>query len=249
MNQSFDLHKAHVRNMRSVDTAVAALLDMGRRSIRERHDRHLREITRAALLMLGVKLENRLGTIVHHPGGFSDQERQEILNTDRLTAWTLIVDVGFRRRSNRWQLDEPSLGLDQYQRYVRVREAVQTHIRPIVVVRNRLAHGQWDTVLNAKGTGTNVDLEESIRSETVQTIKLKDTLSRHLGRVVEDLVITRDAFERDFARSYEVFEATLSQLEKADFDQYCTQLRDRYDRGQAIRTADESSVRSENTSV
>jgi hypothetical protein len=237
MNETFDLHKAYIENMRSVDTALTALLDTGRRAIRERNDQHLREITRASLLMLGVKLENRLGTILYHPGGFAEEERQEIRGASVTNAWTLLIDIGFRRRTNRWHLNVESLGAEQHDRHERVRNAVVDQLVPIVVVRNRLAHGQWETVLNAKETGPNPELEASIRSESILTIKLKDTLSGHLGRVIEDLVITRDAFERDFATSYGVFESTLLQLERADFDSYCTELRTKYDKGRIRRAS------------
>lgn len=69
-----------------------------------------------------------------------------------------------------------------------------SHIRQTLLdeIETRLPRDpEWEIVLNAKETGTNADLEASIRSESLLTIKLKDTLCNHLGRVIEDLVITR----------------------------------------------------------
>ena len=231
-----DLFRFHTENLRAVGEVLNRTLALTRDAIRSQDHNGERDLTLSAALLLGMKLENRLGQIIWERGGFAPEERSEVLGARNQHArWSLVIDIGFRRRYNVWYLDDASIGSLAATRRNRMQSAFSEQLRPVIEMRNTLAHGQWIHPLNNKGTNKNREMASSIASESGLTLSIKDRLAHHYCQLVGDLVSTSLAFERDFDVTYEKFEATLSELESADSSAYRAGLLSRHQRGLALR--------------
>lgn len=232
------LYRYHCDNFRSVGRAFESVTGAARDSIRSRDAAAVRALTFSAALLLGAKIECRLKKLLFEPASFTDLERTLVTSSrSQIRRWSTAIDVGFRRRYNVWRLDEPSVGADVAERHRLLHDTLETSLRPIVTIRNRLAHGQWEHVLNSNETDLSPDVQTLLTSETVETLSIKDRISYHYSRIIEDLVISAAAFERDYAASVEKLSQALQALDLADFAQYEAKILHRSAVGKARRLA------------
>lgn len=113
---------------------------------------------------------------------------------------------------------------------------MSTHLRPIIELRNKLAHGQWRYTLTNDELGISVSEMRAVRHENSLTIKLKHTLLLHLVDVVHDLVVSEPTFARDFDDHFRRLEAARIDLENSTFSKYEAQLKARHARGLKLKS-------------
>lgn len=240
-----DLYKYHSDNFRSVGCAFESVTGAARDAIRARDTPGVRALTFSAALLLGAKIECRLKKLLFEPASFTDAERSLVTSPrNQIQRWSIAIDVGFRRRYNVWRLDEASVGADTAARHRFLHDTLATSLRPIVEVRNRLAHGQWEHALNSNETDLSPDLHTQLMAESVETLSIKDRVSFHYSRIIEDLIISAAAFERDYTASVDKLRQVLTSLECADFEQYEDAILRRSTEGRARRLAVEAGQRS-----
>jgi hypothetical protein len=194
-------------------------------------------LTKSAALLVGATFENRLKRVATEPGGFTDSELVQIRRGSVIDQWSNAIDIGFRRRYNRWELTEASLGREQSERRLTMLTSLESHFRPLVEMRNTLAHGQWASPLNSKETHLNPVMAARVVAETIESLSIKQRVGWHFEGLVGDLVSTAVAFERDFAQKFVRLTQALESLARSDYATYRSRIQESARRGAAYRMA------------
>lgn len=147
-----NLYKAHVKNLRAVDTALERMLRELNASLSRGDDTTSEALLKTTMLLLGAWAEDRLRKMLFEPKGFTAAEREQITSAgSQIEIWKAALELGFRKR---YQIPFANLSqmlpLTPRARYAALLNIINDDLRPIIEVRNKLAHGQWVRPLNSQ---------------------------------------------------------------------------------------------------
>lgn len=230
-----NLFRYHVENLRSLLRAIDQIETLSKDAIKRRQDEVAKSLLCMHIFLVGASTECRLKKLLFEPGGFTKIDRDAIKSVDTQEGkWKNTIELGFKRRYSVSTLSSKTLGHTAFGRYRAMLDAITNDIAPVVMIRNKLAHGQWEYQLTNGDDGIAEEAMRVVRTENLLSSKFKIQIITHLSALVHDLVVS-DSFERDFDDHYRKFEAARDNLKNRSYPEYVSQLRDRYDRGQASR--------------
>lgn len=229
------LFNIHTENLKSVQAAFEGSASAARDAIRDGDTGQERSFTRTAAFLLGSSLELRLNCVITEAGGFSADEAALVRRGSEADGWQTAIDLGFRSRHNVWELSEASLGSEAANQRSTLQTEFVKYLEPVILIRNKLAHGQWVTALNSGELAENRETTALIESQTIQEISIKNRLSRWYAKLILDLVSTRDAFERDFNSIYANFCACAKSLDEVNEESYRAEIVRRFEDGKKAR--------------
>jgi len=233
---SSDFYRFHTANLREIEGAMRHVARDLHRAIAQSQRRTVSAYTRLSALLLGTWAECRLQKLLYEPGGrgFSDHDRESIRTSkSQYDRWTNTIDLAFRRQYHipTGPLQPPRLPHTAHYRYNGIMDALSTHLRPIIELRNKLAHGQWLYTLTNDELGISVPEMRAVRRENSLTLTLKHNLLGHLVNVIHDLIVSPPTFIRDFDDHFRALESARIDLQSRGYLKYEKQMKDRYLRG------------------
>ncbi len=194
-------------------------------------------------LLLGVESEARLSKLLYEPGGFRDHERQRIrAKSTQLERWQSAILIAFRKLIP-GAASSPSLIKSFPTPLIIATSTLQSDqehdLAPIINVRNKLAHGQWAYPLNNEGDDVASELYLALKNETLLTLDLRRHLVTKMNAAVQDLVVSRPAFERDFDSHYTALAHASTRLRSVDYQRWRDLLHQKSERGRIKRATAE----------
>jgi hypothetical protein len=233
------LYKAHVKNLRAVDTALERMFRELNSSLSRSDDTTSDALLKTTMLLLGAWAEDRLRKMLYEANGFDAAERQQITAAgSQIDIWKAALERGFRKR---YQI--PSANLLQIlpfttrARYEALLNVIDVDLRPIIEVRNKLAHGQWVRPLNSENDDYSPSHTQQINGENAHSVKCKHRLLEYLSQIIHDLAVGAAAFERDFDGHYSNLEHAKREITSRSYAKWLAAMRSKYQRGRALRTA------------
>ena len=172
--------------------------------------------------------------------GFRSEDREYITaGRQQFDWWKRSVEIGFRRRYNKPRAALPA-ALRPMARllYTEVLSAIQSDLRPIIEMRNTLAHGQWARPLNSDGTDIAGSMIAALGRENALSVRFKMAILERLAAIVHDLVSGDAAFERDFDQHFSRLETARRNLKVRQYADWEAMLIRKYDRGRLRRNVD-----------
>jgi hypothetical protein len=121
-----------------------------------------------------------------------------------------------------------------FSRYSAIRSAVETELTPLIELRNKLAHGQWEYALNSEEDGISQEMMRIIKTLNILVSIHKIGMADHFAQMTNDLIVSK-SFERDFDFHYRRFDLRLDLLAKCDFQKYCSELVTKSENGKIRR--------------
>ena len=233
-----ELYRAHVRNLRAVDSACVHTYRELKRCIVTKQFTAVNALLKTFTLLIGAWSEVRLLKLIYEPNGFQNADRARILGVNaKIDQWKLSLEIGFRRRYNipNAALSRQSLPLTAHLRYQEITSLIESDLRPIVEIRNKLAHGQWARTLNNEMNDISQNMMALLNTENALSANFKKHIIEVLSRIVNDLVVGGPAFDRDFDSHYQILEQTRTNLHTRNYDQWAKSLRHKFERGAAKR--------------
>lgn len=239
MKPPHKLYRFHVANLQAIDTAIKRVTRSLRAAISSGDEKTICAFVRLYAFLLGAWAECRLCKLVYEPNGFNEEERTDIRSrSTQFEQWHTTVEIAFRKRYNvpKAPLSDESLAHSTYSQYTTILDMLEQDLRPIIELRNKLAHGQW--VYPLDNTGDDVAQEQMgvLRVENLLSLQFKKALVSHLSDVIHDLVVSRPTFERDFDKHCRAIVATVCNLRRRDYKSYAEQMVKKYQRGKAKRS-------------
>lgn len=235
-----ELYKAHVLNLRAVYAGISNTERELRSAIARQDDPASDTLLKILLLLTGAWAECRLKKLLYEPAGFDDNARTEILNQrTQFESWLLALEKGFRKQYKvpKVALSNETLTATAWMRYSALRDVILDELRPVIEMRNTLAHGQWSRALNSDGTDISGPMIAAIKRENALSARFKYSLLEAMAMLVHDLVSSPATFERDFDVHFKQITATKINLRKRRYGEWKKSLIDKYQRGQNKRSA------------
>lgn len=222
-------------NLREVDGALDRVGRELRRCIATDDSTSTAALTKLYALTLAVKVESRLNKLAYGPN-VSESERTSILAPVQHTErWHASIELGLRKHyAGTKPLDEISLGHDVNARYQTLRAAVDNDLKPLIELRNKLAHGQWVYPLTS-GNEIAKSRKLALERENALSLSLKNRLLDQFADVIHDLVVSRKAFELSFEGRFKALSLARQELVERRFENYQRKLRQKKRRGQQFR--------------
>jgi hypothetical protein len=226
MTTSEDIFRCQVANLREVKRAVRAVERPIKLAIREADEGREEVLTKLYMLLVAAKLECRLQKLVYQPDGFSASQRAEILSAgSQLDQWLAAVDVGFRFQYRVRTVSSHSIGFTAAAQHDELGVLIRVELRPLIELRNKLAHGQWAYALTNDGTDIAQDQMRDMKTLNYTNIRMKSALADYICDAIHELVVARDAKNRNFDQHYNRVLESRRNLATADHRNWSSQLR------------------------
>ncbi|WP_439408464.1 hypothetical protein ACNJX9_08795 [Bradyrhizobium sp. DASA03076] len=228
-----DRYKAHVENLRALDVACTHIHRELKDCLAQRQTTPAKALLRTFVLLVGAWSEVRLLKMLHESNAFSDVERAQILaKGTKLDQWKLAVELSFRRRYNAPPDALPRMASHQFNDIISL---IDNDLRPIIEIRNRLAHGQWARVLTSDLTEISPPMMALLNTENALSANFKKRIIEEVSRIINDLIVGNAAFERDFNAHYKQLDQTRRDLRNRDYTEWADHLRSKFERGRLRR--------------
>lgn len=233
------LYKAHVENLRAVDTALERILRELNAALSRSDSVTSDALLKTAMLLLGAWAENRLRKMLFERNGFTAVERQQISSApSQIETWKTALEFGFRKKHGiPFASLSQALPITPRSRYLALVSIIETDLRPIIEVRNKLAHGQWVRPLNSDNDDFSPVHIRQINGENAHSIKCKHRILDYMAQLIHDLVAGNVAFERDFDIHYTRMEHAKREISSRSYEKWLTLMREKHQRGRARRAA------------
>lgn len=235
MKKPSKIYSYHVANLREIEAALRLVSKQAKFFVATKDpENSLRSTLRLYSFLIGAWTETRLSKILHESSGFEPSERELIDKCDtQLDKWLKTIDLAFRKHHGitKATLNEVNLGVAHAARRNAIRKILDEDLRIIIEVRNKLAHGQWLYPLNNSKTRVESDKFQLINKENIQSLQFKYSMIRHLSDTIHDLVVSPEAFERDFDKHYRMLEQARVNLHKRKYSDFETKLQTSREKG------------------
>jgi hypothetical protein len=166
--------------------------------------------------------------IVYTPDGLTGPERSRVLAEDTaLGRWRAAIDVAFSRHYHvpKGKPFADALDHDVLAKHTTLHDLLTDELSALILLRNKLAHGQWRYPFNATLTGIESTAVRALSAEDSLTLRYRDRLISQLGNIVVDLVSSAAGFEPRFNEYFVIIRRYRKLLEQADFEQWALRLR------------------------
>ena len=233
------IYKFHVENLRSISGSITQVELSLHHAISTNNTPLIESLTRLLALTLGAWAETRLSKLLYEDNGFSEPNRGIITaEKSQFDKWKKAIEIAVRTHYNipNGPLTVINLGHSIYSRYQALQLILEEDLRPVIEIRNKLAHGQWIYPFT-ETLDLSVPQKTAIENENVLSLQFKHLMLVHLSQIIHDLVISRPTFERDFDTNYRRFAGVKQNLKFRSFGKYCLWLKARHERGKAKRLA------------
>ena len=233
------LYRYHVANLRAIQRGLDDCLASGRQAVAMGDKFATTTHTRLYMLLLGVWAEGRLLKLLYEPNAFSDADRGAVRDEKALQRWHAIVEHAFRRHYKipRQALQPPALPSTAHLRLTAIKSTLEDDLKPIVTLRNKLAHGQWEYPLNDVLDDVAQAQMDALRRENLLTLLQKRSLLEALCAAIHDLATSPMTFDRDWDKHFRQVAQTRANVARKSYATWCLQIQERYRRGRAPRGA------------
>lgn len=218
------LYSHHVANLRELEAALGNVARLARAAVASQDpERSLRTLLRLYAFLLGAWAECRLQKLLHEEFGFSALQRSAIqAKGTQLEQWQSTVDAAFRvyYRVPHAELNARTLQVTPAARRDALLAVLDDELRIIIEIRNKLAHGQWIFPFNSDGNAVEQQKYRLINQENILSLEFKFALLGHLADAVHDLVVSQQAFERDFDTHFKRLSQVQTNLRTRSYEKY-----------------------------
>lgn len=223
------LYKFSVQNLQSVEIGLTHVERQLRACLKSGDDVASKTFSSLYLLLIGVWSEARFRKLLHEQNGFSDGNRENIAAySSKLEQWKCALKIGFEKKYNK-SIDR--IPKTAKLRYLEMETVLESELKGVIEIRNKLAHGQWAIPLTNREDDISVPQKTMIENENYLKSKFRYKMLGHFSDALHDLVSSENAFERDFDKHYELIENTYHQILNKDYNNWLRGEREKYKRG------------------
>jgi hypothetical protein len=228
------LYQYHVSNLRSIEIAIKNTALSARKAIAEQNLHAIKSFVRLFSFLIGAWAETRLSKLLFEKNGIAVDDRNTVLSQPtQLERWHKFVEIAFRRKYAvpAAPLSDSTLPHAAYARYTSLVNILNTDLRSIIEIRNKLAHGQWVYPLNNEENDVETEKYNNLRQENLLGLQFKKDLLSNLAFIIHDLIVSLPTFERDFDLHYKQIIATKINLQKRSYEKYSEMMIAKRQRG------------------
>ena len=208
-----DFLKYHQENFDAIDSAIKEIDSMLSKTISKNEESLIQPLKRIYGILIGIWAECRLNKLLYEKFGFNDIHRKNIRSGDNIfEQWQISVEIAFC--VNYKPEDIFQLPFSARTKLDEILKMLEEDLKPIIEIRNKLAHGQWVYPFNDECTDVEDKKYNDLRNENLLTLKWKKKLISRIAVIINNLVISKKDFESDFDNNYKGFEDIKKKLKK-----------------------------------
>lgn len=240
MTESSKIYSYHVANLAAIDQALDQTASSLRISIRICNLKQTKYFTCLFAMLLGAWAEVRLLKLLNEINAFNDSQTRKILQKPSLyLQWQEAVKISFEVKYCTGGQYMPATARLRYQE---IKNLMDVHLKPVIELRNKLAHGQWAFPLNSKNTDLAADAMRALKQQNLLNLQFKKQLLELISFMINDLALSKPTFERDFDNHFRRVDEVQRNLSNRSYTDYCNVLICRYKKGLVKRRVNEADV-------
>ena len=208
-----NIFKAQTQNVRELLVAETHLNRSINHALRSNNCSSAKMHTKVLSLIFCAWSEANFSKLIHTPHGLPIkliEEVKRIHKTNGLGAgWKKAVELSSKRIKTSCRSNYiPNISK-------KLCEVIDIYVVEPSLIRNKIAHGQWNTALNRNNTAINNELSKQIENLNVVTLIKWFTAHERLSNVVEALIESPNkAFQRDYWKEISNLEDFLKKSSK-----------------------------------
>ncbi len=201
----FDLYVLQSKNVRRLKQVQKNLIKDINFYLKKNNDFQVEIKSKLLALLYCTLSEAQFIQIVHTPDGFLASEIEKIKsekNSKLEDGWRAMIDLAMNKVGD-WNTNK-----DLEKRRSSILSIVDEYIIKPSILRNKIAHGQWEIALNRENTNKNEELTLQLQKLDVVQITKWFEIHQFLALIVRDLI---QSPQKGFHNNYWV---NLTNLEK-----------------------------------
>jgi len=199
------LYKYNTVNMKATAIVLDHVALSCKEAIRKSNDLAVKSNVSVYTLFLGAWIENKARKLVLEKDSFTKEEQDTINHeSSEYEKWKKIIEVAFRKHYSipHAELNDMSLPFSALAKYKALYNILETYLKDIIETRNKVAHGQLIYPLNNGCTDIQTEKLASMKKENILSLQYKKELVNYLSKIIHDLVVSINTFDRDFDLNY-----------------------------------------------
>jgi hypothetical protein len=231
----------YCENLRQIDKTITLLEVDIKRAIRRNDLIKEKSYTTIYQLLISNWIEVRLYKILNEPNGFTQSDIEFVLRERSLTnKWKKLVSIGFCKANSlpsNYSISDLENHLDptHKQHFLYITDLIENDLDLKNTLRNRIAHGQFKYIFNSQLNAISNDLMTKFDSLNIVTLQQQKIMINTLALIVNSLIQSPVAFDRDFIELYEKLKSQKNNYHKRDYAKFRNQLINSEERGKAKR--------------
>lgn len=201
----YDLYVLQSKNVRRLKQVNANLVKDINLYLRKNNEFQVKIKTKLFALLYCTLSEAQFIQIIHTPNGFSSNEIEEIKsakNRKLEDGWKLMIAFAIDKVGD-WTKNN-----DLEKRRDSLLQIVDNYIIKPSILRNKIAHGQWEFALNRGNTNENEELSIQLKGLDVVKVSKWFEVHQYMALIVRDLI---QSPKKGFHNNYWVNFAALEQ--------------------------------------
>jgi hypothetical protein len=185
MEINYDLHVLQSKNVRRLKQVKNNLVKDINFSLKKNDNFQVEIKTKLLALLFSTLSEAEFIQVVHTPNGFLSSEIGKIKsakNSKLEDGWKLMIDLAFDKVGD-WRNKA-----DLLKRRNSLHKTIEDFIITPSILRNKVAHGQWEFALNKDNTKENEELTKQLKDLDVVEITKWFNIHQYLGLIIRDLI-------------------------------------------------------------
>jgi len=232
-----ELYSYHSENFRAVSEGFQQTAKLLERAVGADDARATNALTRICAFLLSAKIEARFYKLLFEPP-VPDEFRDRVnrgVNPSLIEKWHRTIEEAFRQYHGVEEDFMGSAAPASAKAQFGMHNRSLAQLEPIIELRNKIAHGQWEYALNNRGTEVNPEKTRQLAEENLLSLRLKDRLAQVAIDAINDLVVSWRAHDRDLDKHKRVMEDLVRELETRSYEKYARNVRVREWRSQNQR--------------
>lgn len=193
--------------------------------------------TRLYTFLLCSWLEARLKKILYENSSvaFTDNERKIVLSSKKMNEkWRNCLNMSvcksyrFSYRVNQNDYSSYFINHPDAMQYYQKVYSYLDDIEQAIIVRNRLAHGQWKLPLNSSCSGlAGQEIYDFLtQNDNIQKLYLLYSIYKIIAEIISSYVVYKDKiltdnFKKDIGKKIQKIDNYRQRMNKSNFDDYC----------------------------
>lgn len=220
--------RKHSANLRAVSAGLAQAERTHKAAVRRGDAPGTDFAARMHQLMVGLLAEAHLRKIVSDPDGFNAKE-QKLLSQEssQLDRWLRAVELAFRRHYAvpiHLEITVSTTAAGVPSQHAKLNSLLRNDLGAVIQDRNKLAHGQWEWLLNNKETAFTG--RAAVPLNYLASYR-RSVVIKNLAGLIHALVVSEPTFQRDYASFYQAITTIQAKINGPDYPAFALSLQAR----------------------
>ncbi|WP_186133407.1 hypothetical protein [Burkholderia gladioli] len=221
--QRTEIFEAQTQNVRGLERAWHQINRQINSSIIQNNNGATEALTKVLTVVYCALAEALFSKLIHTPKCLSLAYVDQIKNTTTAkgvkAGWIKCAELAI-------QNVEGAKTNHEHNTLKKLHELIEKFIHDPSLIRNKLAHGQWQIALNRDNTAINISITQEIKDHTVVELYRRKHALEKLSAIIEDIIESPNkAHRRDYWIHLIELETTQQEMSLWTFEGKVAQLR------------------------